>query len=220
MERSGPFNRAITAADQQAKEALKALDDGNDDAAVFFPAMLVDGVLASLKCSGHFVLPHSNENQEIPVADLLHEMAQLIYEVDGFSLAPLPDASGKLLQPSEGHCVALPGTDYKIKRAFHGPGTSLFSHPTDRAVDAFQRWVEFMEPVLMAGMAWFGGFRLDDTSFVTEATLVFKAAQEDLARCAAIKWEQVSYWTIDSSHPSGGYETSVGGTPCRSRSDA
>ena len=222
MARSSNFTQAITAAVRQAKRALADISLGDNTTAEYFPATLVDSTLAQLERSGYFVRPRVDENKEIPVADFLNEMAQLLHATGGFTLAPLPDASGNLLQPSDGHCVALPGTDYTIKRAFRRIGTSARVEPTNQGVYRLSRWVDFMEPVLRAGMVWIGGFSTNGTTFVTEDTLVFKATHNNVAQDVALKWEQHSYWTIDPVHPSGkgGYSTPVGGTPCDSVFDA
>lgn len=214
------LSQAIAAAVAQAKSALANISTAAD-----FPAMLIEHSLDRLKHSSHIlglrdvpddVLPTT----EIPVEDLLNEMAQLIRERKGFTLAPVPDASDSLIQPSSGHCVALPGTDYTISQAFQPVGSSNQLEPTPMGVRAFSRWIDFMEPVLTTGTVWLGGYGSGGRTFDTEVTIVFRADQEPLARDAATQWEQRSYWTIDLDHPNGGDETPMGGTPCASVFDA
>ena len=204
MQHSSPSNTFHDAASAAIDQAERAQE--NRSVAMSYARTIAKRVLTPLKKLGLIQGPTTGGGP-LPIDDLVGEMAILEYD-DGFTFSPILGPGNKFLVPAKGHCVALPGSNVSI--AFAGAVTTIplqelstepRYEPEDVDIARLAEWAQLMARIFDSGHAWIGGYRQQDGTFDTEATVVFEYSYRAEAEKAANKWKQESYWSIQ---PGGG----------------
>ena len=137
-------------------------------------------------------------------ADTVAEHVAELRENDGFTVSVF-SPEGELVEPTEGICVALPGTHFNPDAA--NPLERDFDPDDDGPRKAqIRTFWDRLKPLHDTGQVWLGGYRWPDGTFEINATIVFDPSRRAEALEAGKLWNQETVFDLGvrDTIPTGG----------------
>ena len=126
--------------------------------------------------------------------DILALMAGT-HRAAGFTMSPVRGSDDAFVVPTEGICVALPGSDLRITADMFDPDSGAPTVEARQMIDAFH---EHQQSLHATGHVWLGGWRNADGEFELNATIILP--EENLAEATRLghQWRQHSVYQLST----------------------